>query len=201
MDITLRGKAGVDFDTTRFGNGHQGIYRCRTFDVTSTPDDSIAVASPSLNALCLSTLSSAAISFENLILIDEKSDATNGYTVRCGFGDSTTAVFTNGVYVQYDSNVSPNWFFVCSNSGTKKLVDTGILVEAGAWYKMFISCYASRATLIINNGSQIPITTNLPTGRFGTVGLQYVRTAGAVAAARDVYIDYVAVKQDGLTRP
>ena len=201
MDVTRVGKAEVVFDTTRFGNGHQGIYRCRTFDVTSTPDDSIAVASPSLNALCLSTLSSAAISFENLILIDEKSDATNGYTVRCGFGDLTTAVFTNGVYVQYDSTVSPNWFFVCANLGARTLVDTGVTVQADTWYNMFISCYESQATLIINNGSNIDISTRLPTGRFGTVGLQYVRTVGAVAAARDVYIDYVAVKQDGLTRP
>ena len=201
MDVTLINKGAVAFDTTRFSNGHQGIYRCRT-EGAGPPNDAVTVASSSLGALCLSTSASAALYFENLILVDLLNDATHKYTIRCGFGDSTTAAFTNGVYLQYDSTVSPNWYFVCADLGLRNLADTGIPVVADTWYKVSIACYASQAILSINDGPQTSISTKLPTGRFGTVGLQYVRTAGSgIGVARDVYIDYVAVKQDGLTRP
>jgi hypothetical protein len=200
MDVTIRNKGAVSMDTTQFGNGHQGVYVCTT-DGAIAPSDAVFIATPSLEGLTLSSSSTAALFFETQVYLKTLPDATHRYTIRCGFGDQATADFNNGAYLQYDPDISANWRVVCAKSGVRSSDDTGVVVAEGVWYTITLEVYTDSCTGAVN-GNEAKVTTNVPNGRFGVVGLQYIRTAGSgVGTPRAVYIDYVAVKQDGLTRP
>lgn len=117
------------------------------------------------------------------------STSTDRFQFRCGFGDSITTDFSNGVYFEYDDSLSANWRIKTANAATRTTTDSGVVVAAGSWYKLAfdISVSGTSALFSINGTSVGTIATNLPT-------LDVTPTAFLLKSVgttnRSVYIDY-----------
>lgn len=98
------------------------------------------------------------------------SDDTNSYEVFCGLSAGTTLFtgpLTDGIYFHYTHTVnSGNWQIICSKSGVKTTINTGISATTGFHnYGISINAAGTEIRFYIDH-IQIagtPITTNIPT--------------------------------------
>jgi len=129
------------------------------------------------------------------VYITTLSDGTDTYSLWFGMGDDTTAEPTKGVYFQYASGTSANWYRCSATASTYTRTDTGTAVVAGAWIrlKIVVNSTGTSAEYFINGTSVGTNTTNIPTG--GVIGiLSAVKSAGTTA--RTFNVDWIWVHID-----
>ena len=125
------------------------------------------------------------------------SDAAQEYDFRAGLGDEGTADFTDGVYFEYDRNVSPNWLICAANNGTRTKTASSIAVSANfTRLGIDINTGATSAEFFVNGVSAGTVTTNIPTasGRpLAIFATNIVKSAGTTS--RYAYVDYIDIRQ------
>lgn len=131
------------------------------------------------------------------IKIGNLSDGTETYALRIGFGDSTAADFTDGVYFQHDSTTG-DWIGKTSNGSSRTTASGGTAVAAAAdWQDVRISVNAAGnlATFYVwSGGAWVSIgtcATNIPTTNKCAWMWHVVKSAGTTA--RLVYIDHLTI--------
>lgn len=136
--------------------------------------------------------------FTAIIKVPVASDGTETYTLRLGFGDSSTADFTDGVYFEHDSS-SANWSFKAANNSTRSTVLTTTAVDTSGWIRLEIivaadgssaNAYINGVEVVASSGTY-PIVSNIPTtsGRHVGVIAAIIKSAGTTS--RVVPIDYI----------
>lgn len=117
---------------------------------------------------------------------------------RFGIIDSNISAGTptDGIYFEKLST-DTTWFAVSRASSTETRTNSGVTVAIDTWYKLRIRRIdASTIGYTVNSGSEITITTNIPTAGL-CVGIG-VRTTEAVN--KYIHIDYFDMIVTGLTR-
>lgn len=173
----------ISYDNTNFSEQHWGILK---FTVTNSSDR---------GALTLNTntflLGDATVRLNIGLLTSTLATVGEDYTIRLGWGDSTSADFSNGVYFEYNRSVSDNWLVKTAAGGSRTTVDTGIVVNATTWYGLEIVMDETNVDYFINGASAGNITTNIPstsTAQASRPNIQMIKTAGT--AARTADLDY-----------
>lgn len=117
-------------------------------------------------------------------------------TMRVGAGnDASVSPPANGLYLE-KLDADTNWFVVARASSTQTRTDTGVATGTG-WNKIRIRRVdASTVGFTLNAGSEITITTNIPTAALQPMH-QIVNSA---AAAKTCDLDYFDLLLTGLTR-
>lgn len=129
------------------------------------------------------------VEFEGLIQIPVLSVVGDRFAFRFGFGDSNTGDFANGVYFEYDESASANWRLKTANASTRTTNDSGTVVAAGTWYRLYLAISASGTSVAykIGDTSVGTITTNIPTLDISPIA-HIIKSAGTTA--RSSYLDY-----------
>lgn len=168
-------------DTTRQGvialnTGTSAVGRC-----------CIALADPVPNHTML--LTSGQMTMRWYIQIPVLSISTQRYAFRCGFGDSVTTDFNNGVYFEYDDSQSLFWRIKTANAATRTVTNTSIAVVAGTWYRLTLSTVDASSTFsyTINGASAGTITTNRPVNPLSPTA-HIISSIGTTS--KQAYIDY-----------
>lgn len=117
------------------------------------------------------------------------STGTDRFAFRCGFGDSITADFANGVYFEYDDSVSANWLTKTASASTRTTTGSGVAVSAGSWVKLeiFTDDASVSFSYAINGTTVSTISSNMPALDISPV-VHVIKSIGTTA--RSVYVDY-----------
>ncbi|MGL4490547.1 MAG: hypothetical protein ACRCU5_14005, partial [Rhizobiaceae bacterium] len=151
-----------------------------------------SITSPVFTAL---ELGQGAAKFVSRLRLLTLSDATNTWTLRTGFIDSSTAESTDGVFFRYTNGVNTGKFqAVTRSNNVETAVDTGITAALTTTYKMEVEVNAAGTSAVFKiNGTVVAtIATNIPTGNGREVGygLFVLRSVGTVAV-NSYIVDYL----------
>jgi len=122
---------------------------------------------------------------------------TANIKVRMGFFDSVSATINNGVYVEYDSSITPYWRLVCRSGGveTVQTLSIGPFSNIFEWqirYDLNVASFNYRADGFIGVVKGGAITTNIPTGLLGYgVVSKTLTNASAVFAVESIKVGWV----------
>lgn len=126
------------------------------------------------------------------------SDGTDTYAFRVGCGDTQTADFVNGFYIEYDSTASANYRIAAAENSARTKNTSSVAVTAAAWHNARLVANADGTSVegFVDNVSIGTVTgANLPdvTPRYCHLAATMVRTAGT--ASRTVRLDYASFYQ------
>jgi len=118
------------------------------------------------------------------------SNATNRFSLRLGFGDTTTAAADNidsAGYIEYSDNVnSGNWVYCTASNSTRTKVNSTVApvaITGDNWMYLKIVCNSAgtQTDFYINNTLLGSITTNIPTtaGRTFDTKFSIAKSVGA----------------------
>jgi hypothetical protein len=128
------------------------------------------------------------------ISLDNLSDGTNTYNVRCGWMDASnpTGEPSNGVYFRYTHGTnSGNWQFVARSGGTETVINTGTapLTGTSTMQSLIVAVSPNGGAACegyIDGVSVGVTTTNIPTSANMGYYSQIEKTAGTTA--RTLYL-------------
>lgn len=176
-------KANTGGSGSGTGGGPWGLSGIST-STSATGKGSIGAPS---NAMVRST-NNTYLRYATSISLDNLSDGTNTYNVRCGWMDASnpTGEPSNGVYFRYTHGTnSGNWQFVARSGGTETVINTGTAPLTGT------STMQSLIVAVSPNGSACEgyidgvsvgvTTTNIPTSANMGYYSQIEKTAGTTA--------------------
>jgi len=131
--------------------------------------------------------------FSSMVSLDNLSDGTNTYNVRCGWMDAAnpTGEPSNGVYFRYTHGTnSGNWQFVARSGGTETVVNTATAPITGTTATqsliVAISPGGAAAEGYIDGASVGIITTNVPASANMGYFAQIEKTVGTTS--RTLYL-------------
>lgn len=129
---------------------------------------------------------------EMRVLLDDLSDGTDTFVLRCGFGDkfNDSADYDSGFYFELDSNADTEWQCKTADGGTRTTEDSGITAAADTWYRLRITCDGGGNVTFSIDGTDVKtITTNLPdAGDYWGPLYKVVKSAGTTH--RRCWFDY-----------
>lgn len=135
------------------------------------------------------------VRYETRVYIPILSTAIQRFILRLGFNNSLTTDGTNGVYFRYSDNINGgNWQYVARNGGVESVVNSGIIVAAGQWYKLGLTIAPGGIAVDFDINGVIPagqITTNIPTTGATRMCTGIYKSIGATA--RTAYLDYIQI--------
>lgn len=100
------------------------------------------------------------------------------YTVYLGFGNTTTAEPTSGLYFTITNGT--NWIARTANGGTRTSTTTSVAFTLNRWWRFRIQYTSPNALYYINDTLVAIISTNIPTTRIGpTIGI--IKSIGTTA--------------------
>ena len=128
------------------------------------------------------------------IYIPTLSDATQRFTLRLGFGDTTTLTDeTDGIYFESLDSISVNWQCCTASNSTRTKTASTTAVAAAAWtvLKIVVNSDGTSAEFFVNNVSIGTNTTNIPIaiGREFFSKLIIIKSVGTTA--RTILVDKV----------
>jgi hypothetical protein len=131
--------------------------------------------------------------YETDILIPTLSTVGDRYLLTIGYGDNiVVGDHLDGVYFEYDDNVSPNWKLKTASNGTRSTTITLVPVAINTWIKLRLEVNrnGSEVLFFINNQFVGNITTNIPNTVGRNTDLLYKIVKSAGNAPRTVLVDY-----------
>ncbi|HUR99863.1 MAG TPA: hypothetical protein VMZ26_17500 [Pyrinomonadaceae bacterium] len=130
---------------------------------------------------------------EWVIKIETLSDATTNYTMRVGFGSTTTATADNayGLYFEYASTTSANWLIKSADNSVRTTTTTSTAVTAG-YHRLGVKANdtATSVEYFVDGVSVGTITSNIPTTTQETAGLFFQVFKNSGATSRFFRLDY-----------
>jgi hypothetical protein len=111
---------------------------------------------------------------------------TSNIQIRIGFFDGIGTTISNGVFVQYDSSVSPYWQLICVSSGTSTVqtLSFGPSAQIFEWQIRFdfsAACFNFRGDTYVTTPNAGTITTNIPSTLMGFGALVRTKTTATAA--------------------
>ncbi len=136
------------------------------------------------------------------IYINYLSTATETYTLRFGFGDSSTAAPTDGAYLRYTDvgggTPTPNWYKCTVSNTSLTATDTEVAAVASAWtrLKVVVNAAATSVEYFINGTSVGVMTLTIPTGAGRETGAMFSMVKSVGTTSRTTYIDWAWLHVD-----
>ena len=132
-----------------------------------------------------SIIGARATVFEVMVMIPVLSDGTDTFLFMGGFlvGASGTSLTVDHLAFAYShGNNGGRWEMRSRLSGTNTLVDSGVTVVAGTWYKLRIEVNSAGTTIqaYLDGTPLTPITTNIPTAA-GSWSIGATKSLGTTA--------------------
>jgi hypothetical protein len=132
--------------------------------------------------------------FKGRLAIDSYGTVTDPFTVRFGYGDTTSAAdAVDGIYFRVNAQGSNfNWDCVTSAASVRTVVNSGVVITLNSFQIFEIYLNSTQAQFVINGVTVATINTNIPgVGQlFGPEGI-IIKTANGTAVETNMYADYV----------
>ena len=141
------------------------------------------------------------ILFRASFYIPTLSTAIERYVLRIGGGDVVSGDFTDGIYIEYDDSVSPNWRGCTANNASRTKSNPVAIPVTVGWNTVsievsitgFSATFKVNDVILANNVLNIPKT---PARSFGWM-LSIIKSVGTTA--RSVNVDWIDPKKEFAT--
>ncbi len=156
---------------------------------TGTTSTGNALVNFSKSTTTISSFGAAHLSGEYLFYLPALSDATNRFTILCGFtnGPATNGIDNNAVDIRYTDNVNGGRLHgvTRSNAGVETVVDLGVSVAANTLYKVRVEVNATNteARFYVNGVMLGVSTTNMPNALVCGSRAEITKSAGTTGVS------------------